>query len=153
MEEKKSSEVVIDTYALLAIVYDEVSDNAKRVFNEIRKGNIKGLIPVTVAYEYIIHWLKGRIPGLRNLDEVITYLKSYFKILELGFEDYVQAAIMKVRGDEILKNAEEKDLRTRRLSIVDSTVIVLARRRNAPILTGDKDLAYVARKENIEVIW
>lgn len=153
MEEKKSREVVIDTYALLAIVYDEVGDNARRVFNEIRRGSVKGLIPVTVAYEYIIHWFRGRIPGLRNLDEVITYLKSYFKVLELSFEDYVEAAIIKIRGDEILKRAEEKDLRTRRLSIIDSTVIALARKRNIPIITGDKDLAYVARRENIDVIW
>jgi len=152
-EEERYREVVVDTYALLAIVYDEVSDNAKRVFDEIRRGSIKGLVPVSVAYEYIVHWLRGRVPALKNLAEVVTYLKSYFKVLELGFEDYIEAAIIKARGDEFLKEAEEVDLRTRRLSIVDSTVIALARRRNTPILTGDKDLAYVARKENIEVIW
>ncbi len=153
MEKKRVKEIIIDTYALLAIVYDEVSGKAKRILEEIHRGSIRGLIPVTVVYEYVIHWMKGRIPGLKSLDEVITYLKSYFKIVNLGFDDYVQAAIIKTRGDRILKKAEDKELRTRRLSIVDSTVIVLARKRSAPILTGDKDLTYIARKENVEVIW
>ena len=73
--EQEIKEVVIDTYALTAIVYDEVGRNAIKIFKGIRSGNIKGLIPTTVAYEYIVHWLRGRIPGLKNIDEVITYLK------------------------------------------------------------------------------
>ena len=153
MEQENIKEIVVDTYALLAIVYDEVSENAKKVLEAMRRGEIKGLIPVTVAYEYIIHWLRDRIPGLKSIEEVTTYLKNYFKVIELSYEDYVEAAKIKIKGDMILGKAEDKELRSRRLSIVDSTVIALALKRKTPILTGDKDLAYVAMKENIGIIW
>ena len=120
---------------------------------EIRRGRIEGLIPVSVVYEYVVHWLRGRIPALKSLDEVVTYIKSYFRVEPLSFEDYVEAAMIKVRGDEMLRKAEDETLKTRRLSIIDSTVIALARKKGIPILSGDKDLAYVATKEGVEVIW
>ncbi len=47
--------VVIDTYALLAIAYGEVGNNAVKVLEEIRRGNVVGLLPQTVVYEYIVH--------------------------------------------------------------------------------------------------
>ena len=151
--EKEVREVVIDTYTLLAIVYDEVSDNARSVLEGIHRGVIRGLIPVTVAYEYIIHWLRGRIPGLKSIDEVVTYLRTYFKIVNLDLYDYLKAARIKVRGDRLLMEAEDPVLRMRRLSIVDSTVIALAMKYGVPIVTGDKDLSYVAEKESLRIIW
>lgn len=153
METKNFGEVVVDTYALLAIVYDEVGARARSVLEGIRRGRIRGLVPVTVAYEYMVHWLRGRIPALRTLDEVSTYLRSYFKVVELSFEDYAEAARVKIEGDSMLSKAEDRELRSRRLSIVDSTVIALALRRRAPIVSGDRDLAYVATKIGAEVIW
>ncbi len=153
MEAKRFRKVVIDTYTLLAIVYDEVSENARKVLDEIRRGGIEGLIPVTVAYEYVVHWLRGRIPGLRSLDEVVTYLKSYFRIESLELDDYLEAAKIKVRGDRMLKEARDETLRARKLSIVDSTVIALARKKGLPIVSGDRDLTYVAVREGVEVIW
>jgi len=121
--------------------------------NSIRMGRIEGLIPITVVYEYLVHWFRGRIPALRSLDEAITYLRSYFRIERLELDDYIEAAKIKVRGDEVLKEAEDEALRGRKLSIVDSTVIALARRARVPILSGDRDLTYVAIKEGIEVLW
>lgn len=53
MEEVK--EVVLNTYALMAIVYDEVGKEVTKVLNNVKLGKVKGLIPVTVAYEYVIH--------------------------------------------------------------------------------------------------
>ena len=153
MGQEGVKEVVIDTYALMAIVYDEVGENAREVLNKIRRGEVSGLVPVSVAYEYIIHWLRGRIPGLRSIDEVVTYLKSYFKVVELSFEDFVEAAKIKVEGDRLLKKARDKELRSRSLSIIDSTVIALALRKQAPIITGDRDLAYIAERKGVEVIW
>lgn len=153
MEKERAGEVVVDTYALLAIVYDEVGAEARKVLGGIRRGEIKGLIPATVVYEYVLHWLRGRVPGLRNLDEVITYLKSYFKIVELDLGDYIEAAKIKVEGDRMLMEAEDKTLRGRRLSIVDSTVIAVARKVKTSIVSGDKDLVYVARRMGIETIW
>ncbi len=52
---EKVKEVIIDTYALMAIVYDEVGKEATKVLNNVKLGKVKGLIPVTVAYEYVIH--------------------------------------------------------------------------------------------------
>ena len=37
--------------------------------------------------------------------------------------------------------------------MIDPTVIALALRKKAPIMSGDKDLTYVARREGIETIW
>jgi len=146
-------EVVVDTYALLAMVFDEVSARARDVLEGIRWGRVKGLLPVTVAYEYVLHWLRGRIPAFKNSIEVLTYLRSYFKVVNLSLEEYAEAARVKIRGDMLLERAEDEGLRSRRLSIVDSTVIALALERKVPILTGDRDLAYVASKEGVEVIW
>jgi len=153
LEAERLRKVVVDTYTLIAIVYDEVGERARDVLNSIRMDRIEGLIPITVVYEYLVHWFRGRVPALRSLDEAITYLRSYFRIECLKLDDYIEAAKIKVRGDEMLKEAEDEVLRGRKLSIVDSTVIALARRVRAPILSGDRDLTYVAIKEGIEVIW
>jgi len=153
LEAERLRRVVVDTYTLIAIAYDEVGERARDVLNGIRRGRIEGLVPATVVYEYVVHWLRGRIPALRSLDEVVTYLRSYFRVEPLGLDDYMEAAKIKVRGDEMLRKAEDEALRSRRLSIVDSTVIALAHRVRAPILSGDRDLTYVAVKEGIEVIW
>ena len=153
MEEEEFGEVVVDTYTLLAIAYDEVGVKARRILEAIRLGRVRGLIPVTVVYEYVIHWLRGRIPALKNIDEVETYLKTYFKIIDLGYQDYVRAAEIKVRGDELLRGSRDEKLRYRRLSFVDSTIIAVAIRRKAPIVSGDRDLAYVASRYNAAIIW
>jgi len=151
--EEKIKKVIVDTYTLIAIVYDEVGSGARKILEEIRKRIVKGIVPNTVAYEYTVHWLKGRIPALKNIDEVKTYLREYFNVINLDFEDYIKAAEIKVRGDELLKKAKIEELRRRRLSIVDSTIIALALREKLPILTGDKDLRYVAGKMGVKTIW
>jgi len=145
LEAERLRRVVVDTYTLIAVAYDEVGERIRDVLNGIRRGRIEGLIPITVVYEYVVHWRRGRIPALRSLDEVVTYLRSYFRVEPLGLDDYIEAAKIKVRGDEALRG--------RRLGIVDSTVIALARRVRAPILPGDRDLTYVATEAGIEVIW
>ena len=153
MAAERRRRVVVDTYALLAIVYDELGSRARSVMEDIRLGRTAGLIPATVAYEYTVHWLRGRVPGLKSLEEVSTYLRSYFRVVELGFDDYLEAAVVKEEGDKLLREAEDPELRARRLSIVDSTVISIALKTGAPIITGDKDLTYVARRMKVETIW
>ena len=81
MDEEDIKEVIVDTYALLAMVYDEVSDKSREILVKIRYGGIRGLIPATVAYEFTVHWLEGRIPRLRDIDEVVTFLKIYFQVI------------------------------------------------------------------------
>jgi predicted nucleic acid-binding protein len=48
---------------------------------------------------------------------------------------------------------ESIEFRNRSLSFTDSTVIWLAVKMKIPIVTGDKDLAYVAKRKGVEVIW
>ena len=151
--EEALRKVVVDTYALLAMALDVVGGRALGVLRGIRDRRIVGLLPVTVAYEYVVHWLRGRVPALKSLGEVETYLKAYFKVVDLGLEDWFEAALIKHRGDSILRASGDPKLAGRRISIVDSTVIALALREGAPVVTGDKDLSYVAKAMGLEVIW
>ncbi len=150
--ESRGRIIVIDTYALLAMAYGEVSDRAAQALQDVRRGRIVGVVPVTVAYEYLVHWHRGRIPVLKTVDEVTTFLTTYFRVESLTLRDWITAAEIKHRGDNMLKTANEP-LRSRRLSIVDSTVIACALKLKAPILTGDEDLAFVAENLGITVIW
>ncbi|ABM80486.1 type II toxin-antitoxin system VapC family toxin [Hyperthermus butylicus] len=150
---EKAKKVIIDTYTLLAMAYGELSSTAASLLEQVRERRVVGIIPVTVAYEYLVHWHRGRIPVLKTVDEVVTFLTSYFKVERVEFADWVKAAEIKSKGDQFLRNSSNPLLRQRRLSIVDSTVIALALRLNIPILTGDKDLAYVAEKFGVPTLW
>ncbi len=151
--EKMKKLVIVDTYALLAMAFGELSDVATQTLQSIRSGRVVGVVPVTVVYEYLIHWHRGRIPALRTLEEALTFLTTYFRVENLSLVDWVKAAEIKHEGDAMLKEASDPALRVRKLSIVDSTVIVCALKLRAPILTGDRDLAYVATRFGVETIW
>ena len=64
-------------------------------------------------------------------------------------DDFIESAKIKKEGDEILS----KKMKGRMLSIVDSTIIYLAKKLGVGIITGDKDLTLVARKLGVEIIW
>uniref|UniRef100_A0A7C5YY43 Type II toxin-antitoxin system VapC family toxin n=1 Tax=Ignisphaera aggregans TaxID=334771 RepID=A0A7C5YY43_9CREN len=152
MEKKrKLSAVIVDTYAILAMAYGELGEEAERVLLSIRRGDVTGYLPVTVVYELCIHLLRGRIPVFESMDEFKTFITKYFKIAELQLEDYIEAARIKVEGDIMLK--ESVELKNRSLSFTDSTITWLAIKMKTPIITGDKDLAYVAKRKGIEIIW
>ncbi|BDB99735.1 PIN domain-containing protein [Saccharolobus caldissimus] len=139
--------IIVDTYAILAMAYGELTKKGEEIMSGIRSGLYEGIIPSTVVYEFILHWLRGKIPSLKSIDEAKTFLFTYFKVNELTSNDFVESAKIKKEGDEILKMNE------RRLSIVDSTIIHLARKLGVGIITGDKDLTLVARKLGVEIIW
>jgi predicted nucleic acid-binding protein len=143
--------VIVDTYAILAMAYGELGKEAEKVLLGIRRGDVVGYLPVTVVYELCIHMLRGRIPVFKSIEEFKTFITRYFKIAELRLEDYIEAARIKVGGDIMLKDST--DLRNRSLSLIDSTIIWLAIKMKTPIITGDKDLAYVAKRKDVEVIW
>ncbi|MCR6691938.1 MAG: PIN domain-containing protein [archaeon YNP-LCB-003-016] len=151
MEEERVKAAVVDTYAILAMAYGELGGNAEKVLLQIRRGEVVGYLPATVAYELSIHWLRGKIPTLKSLEELKTFITRYFRIVELKLNDYIESAKIKVEGDEMLRGSPE--LEGRSLSIVDSTIIWLALELNAPIVTGDKDLSHVARRKGVEIIW
>jgi predicted nucleic acid-binding protein len=143
--------VIVDTYAILAMAYGELGKEAEKVLLSIKKGDVIGYLPVTVVYELCIHLLRGRIPVFESMEEFKTFITKYFKIAELQLEDYIEAARIKVEGDIMLK--ESTELRNRSLSLIDSTIIWLAIKMKTPIITGDKDLAYVAKRKDVEIIW
>jgi len=89
----------------------------------------------------------------KSLDEVVTYLRLYFTLATLDIEDYIMASQIKVKGDAVLKSSDDKRLKHRSLSIIDSTIIAYVSRRKFPIVTGDLDLTYVAKSIGLEVIW
>jgi predicted nucleic acid-binding protein len=151
LEEERVKAAVVDTYAILAMAYGELGGNAEKVLLQIRRGEVVGYLPATVAYELSIHWLRGKIPTLKSLEELKTFITRYFRIVELKLNDYIESAKIKVEGDEMLRGSPE--LEGRSLSIVDSTIIWLALELNAPIVTGDKDLSHVARRKGVEIIW
>ena len=150
---KDKTSVIVDTYTLLSMAYGEVGSRAKRILEEIRRGEAVGVLPVTVIYEYTIHWHRGRIPVLKSIEEVITFLSTYFKVENLTLSDWIKAAETKYYGDKLLKEAEDQSLRARSLSIIDSTIIAVALRLKTSIISGDRDLTYVAKNMGVEVIW
>ena len=93
------------------MVYDEVSDKSREILVKIRYGGIRRLIPATVAYEFTVRWLEGRIPGLRDIDEVVTFLKVYFQVISISLNDYIKEAEIKVNGDKMLKETKDPLLR------------------------------------------
>ena len=153
VERKERRLIVVDTYALLAMAFGELSEVAAQTLKSIRSRRVVGVVPITVAYEYLVHWHRGRIPALRTLEEALTFLTTYFRVENLSLADWVKAAEVKHLGDNMLREAQDSTLRARRLSIVDSTVIACALRLKAPILTGDRDLMYVASGLGIETLW
>jgi predicted nucleic acid-binding protein len=151
LEEERVKRVIVDTYAILAMTYGELGVNAEKVLLQIRRGEVVGYIPSTVAFELSVHWLRGKIPRLKSLEELKTFVTRYFRTVELTLDDYIESAKIKIEGDKILRDSLE--LKNRSLSIVDSTIIRLALELAAPIVTGDKDLSHVAKKKGIKIIW
>jgi len=151
LEEERVKAVVVDTYAILAMAYGELGRNAEEVLLKIRRGEVVGYLPATVAYELSVHWLRGRIPALKSVEELKTFITKYFRVVELKLDDYIESAKIKVEGDEMLRGSLE--LEGRSLSIVDSTIIRLALELNAPIVTGDKDLSHVAERKGVKIVW
>ena len=150
---EEAGKAVVDTYALMAMVFGELGDQARRVMLDIYEGRVRGLVPSTVGYEFALQWLRGKVPGLSSLDEVQVFLGAYFEVVDLGLGDFVEIARIKFAGDEMLASSGDGELTSRRLSLVDSSVILVGARYSAPIVTGDRGLSYVAEKMGLRVLW
>jgi hypothetical protein len=145
--------VIVDTYALLAAATGDLTPTAQEVFLGIRKGRVKGVIHALILFESLYQWRRGRLPGFKDESELYSYLSSVFETAR--FNDVVvrKAAEVKLIGDDLLRNASDTSLSARRLSTCDSFTVALALERDLPVLSGDKDLAYVAGKLGVEVLW
>ncbi|MCD6244475.1 MAG: PIN domain-containing protein [Candidatus Korarchaeota archaeon] len=145
--------VVVDTYALLAMAFGELPRRAERAMMAIRRREVEGVVPPTVPYEFAVHWSRGRLPGLKSSDEIVAFFSAFFTVVDLSLRDYVGVAMVKDEGDGILSSSGDPKLSSRRLSLVDASVIYTARKVGAPIITGDMDLSHVASSMGLEVIW
>jgi len=144
--------VIVDTYAIVADLTGQATTTAIKVLDSVRLGKVKGVIHYVIVYELSYHWRKGRLP-YRDEGELLEFIRTYFDVIRLNPELALEASRIKLEGDKLLRGAEHEELKRRRLSVCDSTTIALALRLKAPVVTGDADLTYVARKMGVEVLW
>ena len=149
---KETNAVIVDTYAIIADLLGEAPRTAREVLDRVRTKSLRGIIHFLVIYELAYHYIKGRLPFL-DVNELMEFLRRYFSIVNLSPVMAVRAAEIKFYGDKLLKQSISRKLKRRSLSIGDALTIYLAKSLNAPILTGDADLTYVAREFKVKVIW
>ncbi|BES82684.1 PIN domain-containing protein [Pyrodictium abyssi] len=148
----RKARAVVDTYAIIADLTGQATSRAAELLEGVRLGSIEGILHYLVVYELSYHWRRGRLP-FRDEEELLDFIDSYFTVKALDNVIAVKASGVKLLGDQLLAKAEDPRLRRRRLSVADATTIAIAMMENAPIVTGDADLSYVARNLGIGIIW
>jgi len=143
--------IIVDTYAIMADLTGQATPTAIKTLDSIRTGRVEGLIHYLIVYELAYHWRKRRLP-FRSEEELLEFVNTYFNIMDLSPKIAVEASKVKVIGDRLLQSTDER-FKRRNLSIADATTIALAARLKVPIITGDVDLTYVARKTGVKVVW
>ncbi|RLE93369.1 MAG: PIN domain nuclease [Thermoprotei archaeon] len=149
---KKTRIIVVDTYAIIADLTGTITKRALDVIESIRLGETEGLLHYLIICELAYHWRKGRLPFISE-EEFLEFIDLYFKVVDLDPHLALEASRVKIEGNIFLKKASDQRLRKRTLSLADATTIALALKYNAPVLTGDIDLSYVAERLGVEVIW
>ncbi len=144
--------LIVDTYAIIADLTGQASSKAIDFLEKVRLGSIEGILHYLIVYELSYHWRKGRLP-FRGEEELLEFINTYFTIKILDEALAVEASKVKTLGDKLLLSSGDPVLSRRRLSVSDATTIALAKRGKIPIITGDSDLSYVARKLGINVLW
>lgn len=139
--------MIVDTYALMAKATGEISNEADKWLEEIRRGRSKGMIHPMITYEFLLQFHRKRIPVFRDVDEALTFLETYFDVMKLDNQVVSVAAEIKSKSRDLVTRLR------RHLSICDSVTIAIAREEGYPILTGDEDLQAIAIRENVKVIW
>ena len=149
---EKAKGVIVDTYAIIADLTGQAPARAIDLLEKVRLGSIEGILHYLIVYELSYHWRRNRLP-FRNEKELLEFVDTYFTVKTLDEALAVEASKVKILGDRLLASSKDPNLQRRRLSVADATTIALAKREKAPIVTGDADLSYVARKLGIEVLW
>ncbi|MCE4600104.1 MAG: PIN domain-containing protein [Desulfurococcales archaeon] len=144
--------VVVDTYAIIADLTGQAPSGVTEVLEKVRKGTIKGMLHYLIVYELAYHWKRGRLP-FRDEEELLEFINRYFTITVLDLNIALKASNVKLIGDKLLRASKDPSLKRRKLSVADATTIAIAVSSGAPIVTGDTDLSYVARKLGATVIW
>ena len=145
--------VLVDTYALLAAATGDLTQAAREVFLSLRRGRVRGVVHSLIMFEVLYQWRRGRLPGFRDEDELYSYLSRVFDTARITEKVVRRAAEVKAVGDDLLREAPDPSLRARRLSTCDAFTLAIALDRALPVLSGDRDLAYVAKKLEVEVLW
>ena len=148
----EAERVIVDTYAIIADLTAQAARAAARVLERVRLGQAVGVVHYLIVYELAYHWRRGRLP-FRGGEELLEFVSTYFRVKELDTQLALRASKVKVLGDRLLAQASSPALRRRRLSSADAATIALAENEGAPVVTGDADLSYVARKLGVQVIW
>lgn len=81
---------------------------------------------------------------LRDEDELYSYLSRVFDAARITEKVVRKAAEVKTVGGDLLRKAPDPSLCARRLSTCDAFTLAIALDRALPVLSGDRDLAYVA---------
>ncbi|MGB9631618.1 MAG: PIN domain-containing protein [Candidatus Methanodesulfokora sp.] len=145
--------VLIDTYAIMAAATSSLTPVSEDVLLKVRRGAVRGVIHGLILYEVIYHWHRGRLPGFKSEEEITSYLLGTFLNIRLTNDLMREAAKVKVKGDDLLKLAEDKALQGRKLSSCDAITISIGIKYSFPVVSGDRDLQYVAKKLGVEVLW
>ncbi len=148
----KIKAVIVDTYAIISDLTGQASARATDLLEKVRFGSIEGIQHYLIVYELSYHWRRNRLP-FRNEKELLEFVDTYFTVRTLDEALAVEASKVKILGDRLLASSKDPNLQRRRLSVADATTIALAKKEKVPIVTGDADLSYVARKLGIEVLW
>jgi len=149
---KKVRMAIVDSYAIMADLLGQAPPSAIYYLDMIKLGEITGYLHYLLIYELAYHWRKGRLPFTDSM-ELLEFVNAYFKILNVTPETALLASEIKVKGDNILRSASDPSLRRRKLSIADATSIAISKELGIPIITGDRDLTYVARAMKVDVLW
>ena len=144
--------IVVDTYAVMADLLGQVPRTALGYLEDLRRGKVVGLIHCLIVFELAYHWRRGRLP-FYDERELLEFVSTYFRVVTLDPELAASSARIKVVGDRLLRESGDQSLSGRRLSAADAATIAIAKRLGIPVLSGDKDLTYVAEQLGVKVIW
>ena len=145
--------MLVDTYALLAAATGDLTQTAREVFLSLRRGRVRGVVHALIVFEVLYQWRRGRLPGFKDENELYSYLSRVFDTARITERVVRKAAEVKTVGDDFLRRAPDPSLRARRLSTCDAFTIAIALDRALPVLSGDRDLVYVAEKLGVKVLW
>ena len=148
----KVKSVIVDTYAIIADLTGQATSKAIEILEGVRKGDIEGILHYLIVYELAYHWGRGRLPFIDE-GEFLEFINTYFTVRALSTDIAMEASKVKILGDKLLATSEDASLKQRRLSTADATTIVLAKKEEVPIVTGDTDLSYVAENLGASIIW
>lgn len=66
-------------YALMAEATGEITRNARKVLDGVRRKKISGVIHPLITYEFLIRYHRKRLPAFVSSKEAFEFLNTYFR--------------------------------------------------------------------------